>query len=219
MSTSKTSKYLATTDGRDKLYKFFHYGGRFMSWFAINYLGNPALGKYFANIDAIMSDGRKLLRLFKFVGEIEKIGAIRESRPGLIAANFLRNLGFAGYFLFNNISWMCKYGVVTGNEKKWGKISFYAWTVGLLFALCIDVSKFRENLRRQKKAIAAKAEGEVTQLKKEGVELQINIVREIANLQISTSLVELNPIRNNGIVGLAGVLEAVLAAHQIWKKC
>lgn len=60
---------------------------------------------------------------------------------------------------------------------------------------------------------------ELVQLKREQRELQYAIIREIANLQISTSLVELNPIRNNGIVGLAGVIEASLASYQIWKKC
>ncbi len=43
--------------------------------------------------------------------------------------------------------------------------------------------------------------------------------REIANIQISTSLIELNPIRNNGIVGIAGVIEAALASYQLYKKC
>jgi len=216
MSLSKTTKYLATTDGRDKLYKFFHYGARFLSWFVANYLNNAPLAKYFSNIEVTMSDGRKLLRLFKFIGEIEKIGLIRESKPILQVSSLLRNFGFAGYFLFNNYSWMCKFGIAGGDEKKWARFSFYAWTLGLLCALILDVSKYRENLRRQKRALGK--ETELANLRKEEKELQLNIIREVANLQISTSLVELNPVRNNGIVGLAGVLEAVLAAYQIWKK-
>ncbi len=45
------------------------------------------------------------------------------------------------------------------------------------------------------------------------------MIREVANLQISTSLVEINPIKSAGVVGLAGVVEAGLASYQIWKKC
>jgi hypothetical protein len=60
---------------------------------------------------------------------------------------------------------------------------------------------------------------ELAQLKKEQRELQYAIIREVANLQISTSLVEINPVRNAGVVGLAGVVEAGLASYQIWKKC
>jgi len=219
MSLSKSCKFLAATDGRDKLYKFFHYGARFLSWFCLSSLGHPQWAAYWSNIDVVMADGRKLLRLYKFLSEIEKLGTIRESRPGLLVANLLKTLGMAGYFFFNNISWAMKFKVISGDEKKWGKLSFWAWTVGLLFALVLDVVKYRENSRRQQKAIAGSNQTEFAQLKKEQRELQYAIIREVANLQISTSLVEINPIRNNGLVGLAGVIEAVLASYQIWKKC
>ena len=59
MSLSKSCKFLAATDGRDKLYKFFHYGARFLSWFCLNTANNAQWAKYWSNIDSVMSDGRK----------------------------------------------------------------------------------------------------------------------------------------------------------------
>merc|ERR1711879_1036373 len=151
MSLSKSCKFLAATDGRDKLYKFFHYGARFLSWFCLNTANNAQWAKYWSNIDSVMSDGRKLLRMFKFLSEIEKLGTIREARPMLLVANLLKTLGMAGYFFFNNLSWAMKFNIISGDEKKWGKLSFWAWTVGLLFALVLDVVKYRDNSRRQQK--------------------------------------------------------------------
>jgi len=220
MSLSKSCKFLAATDGRDKLYKFFHYGARFLSWFCLGSLHNPEWAQYWSNIDTVMSDGRKLLRLYKFLSEIEKLGSLKESRPAHLVANLLKTLGMAGYFLFNNVAWAIKFKIISGDEKKWSRLSFWAWTVGLLFALILDVVKYRENLRRQQRSLSSSGgQTEAIQLKKEQRELQYAIIREVANLQISTSLVEINPLGNNGIVGIAGVVEAALASYQIWKKC
>lgn len=213
MSLSKSCKFLAATDGRDKLYKFFHYGARFLSWFCLNTANNAQWAKYWSNIDSVMSDGRKLLRLFKFLSEIEKLGTIREARPMLLVANLLKTLGMAGYFFFNNLSWAMKFNIVSGDEKKWGKLSFWAWTVGLLFALVLDVVKYRENSRRQQKALASSSQTELAQLKKEQRELEYAMIREVANLQISTSLVEINPIKSAGVVGLAGVVVRPKGQH------
>jgi heme/copper-type cytochrome/quinol oxidase subunit 1 len=65
--------------------------------------------------------------------------------------------------------------VCAGDEKKWGKLSFWAWTVGLLFALVLDVVKYRENSRRQQKALASSSQVDYqTTLAARGAELSFS---------------------------------------------
>ncbi len=70
---------------------------------------------------------------------------------------------------------MCVGFAMTGDEKKWNKLSFWAWTIGLAFALVIDIIKYQENLNRQKKARGK--ETELAQLRKEQTELKFAMIR------------------------------------------
>jgi len=225
LTLTRVSKFLSYTDGRDKLYKFAHYGAKFVGYVFATLLHNQQRGDYFYNIDKTVSDGRKLLRLLKFVDEIHKLrtmDTMRETRPLFILGHIGKCVFMGLYFLFNNISWLAAHKIVDVNEKKWAKLSLYCWLFGLLFAFAMDATLYRENKAKQIKA-KGKKEGSVQELRHlqaQEYTLKLTLLRELANIQISSSLVDINPIGNNGLTGLAGVLEAVLGGYQIWTtKC
>jgi len=222
LSLAKTTKFLSYTDGRDKLYKFLHYGSKFLGWFFASFLKNQGQGEYFYNIDKTISDGRKMIRFFKYIDELQKLGTMKETRSLFILGNVGKCTFMALYYLLNNISWLAAHKIVEANEKKWMKASLYCWLLGLLCALAMDVTLYRENQRNQLKASRGKKEvtKELAHLRAQQQTLKLTLIREVANILISSSLVEINPIGNNGLTGLAGVIEASLGAYQIWNtKC
>eukprot|EP01087_Luapelamoeba_hula_P019705 TRINITY_DN656_c0_g1_i1.p1 TRINITY_DN656_c0_g1~~TRINITY_DN656_c0_g1_i1.p1 ORF type:complete len:226 (-),score=41.66 TRINITY_DN656_c0_g1_i1:107-784(-) len=214
--TAHLCKYLAFTDGRDKLYKFFHYGAKFLGWWFTVLMRNQVTGDYWYNIDRTISEGRKLLRAFKFIEELYRLRTLKEPRTAFFIGQMCKCLFMALYYLFNNISYLAGHKIIDANAQKHMKWSLYCWLIALLFAFSMDVTLYRENKRSQLKAKGKKEE--LAFLKTQGTALQLAIIREVANIQISSSLVDINPIGNNGLTGLAGMVEAALGAYQIWNR-
>jgi len=160
-----------------------------------------------------------MIRFFKYIDELQKLRTMKEVRTLFVLGNIGKCMFMALYYLLNNISWLAAHKIVDANEKKWMKASLYCWLFGLLCALAMDVTLYRENQRNLLKASRGKKE-EPAHLKAQAYALRLTLIREVANILISSSLVEINPIGHNGLTGLAGVIEASLGAYQIWTtKC
>ncbi|KAL6079637.1 Glycosomal membrane protein [Balamuthia mandrillaris] len=216
MSLVQVNKFLALTEGRDKLYKFAQYGSRVVAWWFLTFSPQSTNVQRFERLDSVISDVRKLLRFFKFLEEIQRLRTLKETKPLYILGSIGKSFGMSLYFFFNNLSWLCKYGAIKGEAKKYSDWSMWWWFIGVLCSFLMNVGRYRENLRKQKRMLSAQ---ELKEYRNEQKQLQLAMIRELANLQISSALVDLNPMKSKGLVGLAGVIEALLGAHAIWKRC
>jgi len=215
MSTSLV-KFLALTDGRDKLYKIVNYGAKFCACVCANYFPGSELVPYFHNIDVVVADARRLFRFLKFVPELQKLFSLNERETLYYFGGILKAIGMALYFFFNNMSWLCGHSIITGDTQKYLRWSYRGWLLSLVVTLFVDGKRYYEIQQQQK---TEKGRKQLLELKKHQKLLQFSIIRSLANMEISATYSGFHPYPSDALVGLAGVFEAALGAYQIWKAC
>lgn len=76
------TQFLAKTDGRDKIYRTLQYGCRFLGYVlsAGKKVDADSVAAKCTKLSGTLSDGRKLLRLWKWLNEVVKLPQILNSR-------------------------------------------------------------------------------------------------------------------------------------------
>lgn len=84
-----------------------------------------------------MKDTRKIFRLFKSIIEYQKLVAILLDDDDNLLKIFriLAQILFLFYWLFDNISILCKIKLLKGNYAKYNKLTSIFWTLSLLVSV------------------------------------------------------------------------------------
>eukprot|EP00672_Neobodo_designis_P025230 CAMPEP_0174828844 /NCGR_PEP_ID=MMETSP1114-20130205/1566_1 /TAXON_ID=312471 /ORGANISM="Neobodo designis, Strain CCAP 1951/1" /LENGTH=212 /DNA_ID=CAMNT_0016062571 /DNA_START=46 /DNA_END=684 /DNA_ORIENTATION=- len=136
MDVDKVVKLLAQTDGRDKLYKT----AAGLAKIAADYSDKES-GKKWKSIGKSIGDGRSLMRMGKFVGNVQKLQgfAAKGTLTSYQALEVLRVIGDFGYVLGDNLQYLAKYGVLPLDAAKTAANSkvFQFW--GFVCAFLLDL--------------------------------------------------------------------------------
>ena len=136
MDIDKVVKLLAQTDGRDKLYKTAAGLAKIAADFS-----DKESGKKWKSIGKSIGDGRSLMRMGKFVGNVQKLQgfAAKGSLSSYQAVEVLRVIGDFGYVLGDNLQYLAKFGVLPMDAAKTAANSkvFQFW--GFVCAVLLDL--------------------------------------------------------------------------------
>ncbi|KAF2091551.1 peroxisomal biogenesis factor 11 [Saccharata proteae CBS 121410] len=216
-------KYVATTVGRDKFLRTLQYFSRFYAWYLYR-TNNPASAiQPYEAIKKNFGLARKLMRLGKFV-EHFKAAAVAADAKGLDTVLKYcavgRQLGYAGYMVFDNLTVPDAIGArKSANIKSLQQQAYKMWMIGLLFNAVAGVYTLF-SLRQRASEINEKEGESVVEKKKlerEGRAAQIQLISDLCDLTVPSSglgYVDLD----DGIVGLAGTVSSLLGMWSAWKK-
>ena len=99
---------------------------------------------------ALTRDCRKILRLFKWVGEYEKLERLLASPSShRQQVQVLGTIGMACYWFFDNVTYLSKGGMVA-DHPMYARLSMAGWNVGISCALLMDTQTLLDNLEREK---------------------------------------------------------------------
>lgn len=105
-----------------------------------------------------MKDARKLFRLFKSLMEYQKLVAILLDDDDNLFKIFrvLSQIFFSLFWLFDNVSVLCKIKLLKWNVIEYNKLTAYFWTLSLLSSIPILALESRNKKIDKKKAVQMK---------------------------------------------------------------
>ncbi|TXT07165.1 hypothetical protein VHUM_03335 [Vanrija humicola] len=243
---SQALAVLATTIGRDKLYRLIQYVSRILAW-AFARSGATDLASRFDGLKSALGMGRKLMRVFKPVENLQSALNISQ-RPftGITRAETLaqvtqlgRQIAYAIFLGSDSLVWLQFAKFIRLDKDKaarLGQISNKAWFIGLVLSL-ISSGASLVNLRHQSRRFAlqsevSRREGEKgpdsvvdeAERRKQGRALLAQ--RQTLLSQIVTDSFDIWIPSNNlgyshlseGAVGLLGATTSYMALQKVWNK-
>jgi len=152
------NRFFANEQGRDKFNKVIQYGSRYMMYHLLTQDPKSEWGKRFKVLFMFTRDCRKILRLFKWVGEYEKLerllSAPAAQRSVAQHIQIIGTLGMAAYWFFDNLTFLVK-GAILTNDDRYGKLSMLGWNIGITCSMIIDTQTLVANLHRETQLRAA----------------------------------------------------------------
>ena len=158
---------------------------------------------------AFTRDCRKILRLFKWLGEWEKLEKLLAS-PSTTRQQLqiLGTVGMSAYWFFDNLTYLVK-GAFIADNPLYAKLSMLGWNVGITCTLIIDTQLMMDNLEREKvlrSALGLPAGGllDVEALREGKVEgggvgeEAVRMRRELAGLYSARQMLLLSFVKNGG---------------------
>jgi len=133
-------KYNNQTQGRDKVFRLFQYGSRFLWWFAEKCRYDKDTISKLKNLEYSLSTARKLLRLGRSLDTI--YGALKLIHlPDLILRILLTmakiNQGL--YLLMDHVVWFGRVGLADINKDRWGTRANKFWLFSILLHFIRDI--------------------------------------------------------------------------------
>ena len=231
---SRFMKHVNDQEGRDKLAKFVAYFSKFMMYHLLNNDKKSDLGLRLKILSNIISNARKLARIFKYFNEYQKLLLSLDSSDPISKQSLevFNKFTMGWYWFFDNISWLAKGKVLKYDEKS---VSYYAglgWYAGTSSSTVISLIKLFEGYQKEAKLnkiiLANKSEEEVkkaqTDLKKILDGRLAVILGAIKNA--SDSICAGNTIDvwstllgyklNDGVIGVVGCTSAAIASYLIY---
>jgi len=146
------NRFFANEQGRDKFNKVIQYGSRFMMYHLLTADPKSDWGRRFKLMFVLTRDCRKILRLFKWVGEYEKLERLF-NQPNAASSHttqiqIVGTLGMAAYWFFDNMTFLVKGGMIQQDER-YAKLSMLGWWVGISCSMIIDTQALINNLNRE----------------------------------------------------------------------
>ncbi|BEJ16585.1 hypothetical protein CspHIS471_0511900 [Cutaneotrichosporon sp. HIS471] len=235
---------LATTLGRDKLYRLIQYVSRVIAW-SLARNGHVDLASRFDGLKGALGQARKLMRVFKPLENLQAAVKIAEAPlKGATGAEHLakatqlsRQLCYATYLTTDSIVWLQFAKFLRIDKDKMAKISRIsqkAWFFGILFSLVSSAAGL-VNLRAQSRRFALQAEvtrddeekdaaASEAERRKQGRALLAQ--RQTIISQLVTDVFDfwlpanaLGYINlNDGVIGTAGAITSYIALQKAWAK-
>ncbi|KAF8526421.1 peroxisomal biogenesis factor 11 [Gautieria morchelliformis] len=217
---SQSLKLWATTAGRDKTYPAVQYFARFLAWYLIR-RGNTVQGARWNNLKSSLASGRKLMRLFKPLENLQAaLRAVQSSNNFLEQITTIgRHLAYFGYLSYDMIVW---------RAIKVNKTSLRFWLVGILFSIANGVLKAgrlaneagvlrspssENNSLGDDAAKRARLAAIATQSGSTRHQLFIDTL-DVSLPASAIGLVDLN----DGVVGILGFISSVMALGTQWNS-
>ena len=152
------NRFFANEQGRDKFNKVIQYGSRYIAYQLLTADPKSEYGLKFNKLFAFTRDCRKILRLFKWLNEYDKLTTLLSSpstphstRQQLLV---LSAVGMSAYWFFDNLTYLVKGGMLKDNPQ-YAKLSMLGWNVGLTCSMIIDTQTLIDNLQRERDLRAA----------------------------------------------------------------
>jgi len=227
---SKFNKFFANEQGRDKFNKILQYGSRFLMYhYLIKEGPKSESSKSWGKMFALVRDSRKILRLFKFVSEYEKIAKILNNRPvsNKQLLQIIGAVGLSAYWFFDNLVFLAK-GDRLKNNSEWSKYSMFGWFIGILAQLIIDSQAIIESLEREQKAKKSLTGTELTKVINTEQNLRVNLYKYSFPKNIPDLIISANGFNlpqklvgtnfSDGFIGILGVISGSTVCCQVWNS-
>lgn len=214
MDADKFIKLLATTDGRDKIYKVLANVSKIVGW--VNEADKVSAKKWNA-LSKSIGEGRSLMRMAKWVGNVQKLQGYAAKAGSLTSRQFLeilRVIGDFGYILGDNLAYLSKYGILPLNAENAAKQSkiFQFW--GYIMATILDALSLSGLAAKQAKMDAAAFAAEQQALVLSFVKNAADTLATLASVGYMKSMY--NP--SIGFTSLCGATSGAIATYQNWTK-
>ncbi|GMK54958.1 hypothetical protein CspeluHIS016_0200140 [Cutaneotrichosporon spelunceum] len=235
---------LATTLGRDKLYRLIQYASRVIAWHLARN-GRVSIASRFDALKGALGQARKVMRVFKPLENLQAAVKIADSPiKGATssehlakASQFTRQLCYATYLSTDSIIWLQFAKFLRLDKDKMARISRIsqkAWFFGIVFSLISSVAGL-VNLRAQSRRYALQADVVPTGDEKDPAAFEVErrkqgrallAQRQTIVSQLVTDLFDFWIPANNlgyvnlndGVVGMAGVITSYIALQKAWAK-
>ncbi|TDL28390.1 peroxisomal biogenesis factor 11 [Rickenella mellea] len=230
-AASQSVNVLATTLGRDKLYRAVQYFSRFLAWFLVT-RGYTVQGARWNALKNALASGRKLMRLAKPLEHLQ--AALKASHSfkntGEGVTTIARQLGYAGYLSYDAVAWASSIRFLTFSKETTAKVTKRAnqfWLAGILFSLthgllkagrlANEVKSLRENKSWMEKDVGSQAEntGKITALQRDRASTRYQLVIDILDVWIPAANLGLVNF-NDGILGIFGFITSIMALRTHW---
>ncbi|KAA1468166.1 peroxisomal biogenesis factor 11 [Dentipellis sp. KUC8613] len=229
-TVSAALKVLATTNGRDKLYRAVQYFSRFYAWYLIS-RGQKLNATRWNALKSHLALGRKLMRVGRPIENLQTAlrAAQTSGRLGEQLTTIARNIGYFGYLSYDSVSWANTVRFITLKPETAAKVNKTAarlWLAGILFSIAHGVIK-TGRLTQEASELRSLDEKDiggqnVRQTKLQALEqiraaTRQQFLIDILDVWIPASTLGLANL-NDGIVGIFGFISSALALRTQWAK-
>ncbi|XP_022101345.1 peroxisomal membrane protein 11B-like [Acanthaster planci] len=137
---NRVIKLGSQTSGRDKLYRTFQYGSKFLGWCLEQGSGDQDLIQKIKALERTLSTSRKLLRLGKSLDMLTgALKTIHLEDTFLQVTITLSKLNQALYLLIDHALWAHRIGIVKANNERLTTLSSRFWLATLILNLSRDL--------------------------------------------------------------------------------
>ncbi|KAJ9496073.1 Peroxisomal membrane protein PMP27 [Exophiala xenobiotica] len=220
-------RYVATTVGRDKVLRTIQYFSRFYAWYLYRTNNPTSAIQPWTTLKNQFSLTRKILRIGKFVEHLragsEIYDAAVKSSNGDKVTQYLqtlRQIGYAGYMLFDMMTVLDAMGVKKDPKaKNIQTLAYRFWCTGLIASALAGIYNNYKLSARTRAVDEKDAEAKVEKVKiaKQQRAVNIQLISDLCDLTVpSTALGYIN--LDDGIIGLAGTTSSLLGVYGAWQK-
>ncbi|KAI0034298.1 peroxisomal biogenesis factor 11 [Vararia minispora EC-137] len=227
-AASGSLKVLATTLGRDKLYRAIQYFARFYAWFLLA-RGNQYDATRWNALKSHLALGRKLMRLGKPLEHLQ--AALRASQTASElkeqVTTIARQLGYFGYLTYDAIVWANTVRFIVlkpATAQHVNKRANQFWLAGIVFSIANCVFK-TARLTAEMQSLRATSEKDVGSDNARLARLSgLDGIRSATRRQLLIDIFDVwIPAANiglvsfnDGILGIFGLITSVLALQAQW---
>jgi len=216
-------KFVATTQGRDKILRTLQYFSRFYAWYLLRTNASP---KEIAPFEAIKKQfglARKLMRVGKNVEHFKAAALASDQRGGDPVLKYLavgRQLGYAGYLSLDAVTYLDAAGIrPSPAAKRLSREASRCWFAGLLCSAISGTYALYQLSSKNSRISKADVEGvvEKKKIEKESAAIKLQLICDLCDMTSpSTALGYAN--FDDGFVGLAGTVSSLIGVYNTWKK-
>jgi hypothetical protein len=238
---------LATTDGRDKVYRLVQFTAKFVRGPYTELLIKdpervPLLAQKALTLELVLADGRKLFRLARGLNVLAKYwnhqrtakGGTLELIFGTPILQLLADLGLFCYFGFDHLVWLYRAGLFLeppGQKRArfWGRCAGYSLLLSSLASFALYVYQLWSILNRKRRSDEKGAKDSISALAATALEPErpppgsfetgvlARAVRYGCDILVGLNMAEPGQ-HSQTLVGAAGVLSSVLQLAQLWPR-
>eukprot|EP01111_Echinosteliopsis_oligospora_P009922 TRINITY_DN3000_c0_g1_i1.p1 TRINITY_DN3000_c0_g1~~TRINITY_DN3000_c0_g1_i1.p1 ORF type:complete len:248 (+),score=53.17 TRINITY_DN3000_c0_g1_i1:90-833(+) len=225
-----TVKFLAQTQGKDKVAKLLQYGSRFIHAVAVESDPKSQLAVKAKKVDVSAGGARRVFRLGNELTEFQRVKALLKTGQFDNISNLLalvRSASMFWYWTLDHLIWFISLGFTKFDQVKVAYYSSLCWGLGLVSALLIDLQaldkivKQESTLKLDQYKLATTQEAKIVNnqmlkdIRNKKSELLLNCVKNTADLAVAANLLkiyEFNPKR----IGIFGIISALIATYQLF---
>jgi peroxin-11B len=227
------------TEARDKFTKAVQYSAKLLAWSLLNV--NRTYYKRFNELYLLMRDSRKIFRLFKSIQEVKNINDKikdllwkKEKIPVML--EIFSRIGYLIYWIFDNLVIMAKLKLIKTEKVDFiSYVAHFGWLIGIVWSLLKNLYEILILFGASNNSDNIPDDGKNKYIDdpthklhtddrlKEIMNNMINIIGRLGDLLPAASGVGL-PEKilgyqlNDGVIGIGGLISAVLAMWELWNK-
>eukprot|EP00698_Gefionella_okellyi_P002883 TRINITY_DN12748_c0_g1_i1.p1 TRINITY_DN12748_c0_g1~~TRINITY_DN12748_c0_g1_i1.p1 ORF type:complete len:245 (-),score=33.18 TRINITY_DN12748_c0_g1_i1:176-874(-) len=217
----RLTQFLSKTDGRDKIYRTLQYGCRLVGHVLAGGMkvSPDSLSAKLTKVSSALSDGRKLLRLFKWLNDVLKLSQIYSSAEPMHMQilNVGKSVFNLLYYLVDNTQWLGKVGLIQVDNARLSKHSGRFWMISLILAIIIDMITYQGLLAKRRKLLVA------PQLDKEQVKgidgklstLHLSFLRNSCDMPIAVNAASAGSL-SAGTTGFLGLISSAVGLYSLY---